>query len=483
MKKTNKLPMETILVFTGDQALPTGNFATTGTSINLADGQAGILSFDINSTVRPLGQYLENGDDSTEVQAIKIVQGTGASSNTQLADIWEVGEKSHLESGIIRNNRIRSVMVKLPRFATLGAQVATTFDTPVDLGVYNAFLELKSVRYEKEYGITNSNSLYADAPVIDFTAEGTVSPLDYILTNLVADFNSQSKAVTSNTHRGNQSFVVFGVKVAGGSGQALGTITPTTNINFQTIDSVTQTLTSSVELCQALARLVQDSALTTSSTIENVDITTAGAAAKIDAIIIVGLPQSLAAYYDDVEQQMVFPRINFGGDFIAETDPTVTTAYPMEGTGHSRKWNIFNRKRAQLNIHTKQNQPKDDWFSEGTSYIDLAKAFYTSYIIEHYDTESTLTWQVQSPKKAILLFRGEPLSSFTVNVANIATRLASSLSPVPFSTSTDAGTGTASSVTVAAINTVLSDWLEHARLTYGSFPVGGDAVAAGTYLS
>jgi hypothetical protein len=482
MKKTNKLPMEQILVITGDQALPTGNFNTSGTAINLANGQIGVMSFDINSTVRPLGQYLVDGDDSTEVQAIKLVQGTGTSSNTQLSDIWEVGEKSHVESGIIRNDRIRSVMTKLPRFATLGAQAATNFDTPKDLGVYNAFLSLGSTRFEKEYGVTNSNSMYADAPVVNFTAEGTVSPLDFILTNMVSDFNSQSKAVTSNTHRGNQPFVVFGVKLAGGAGQALGTITPATQITFQTVNGVNQILTSSVELVQTLARLVQDSALTVTSTIEVVDITTAGAAAKIDALIVVGLPQSLAAYYDDVEQRMVFPRINFGGDFIAETDPTVVTAYPSEGTGHSRKWNIQNRKRAQLNVHTKQNHPDDDWFSEGVSYINLAKAFYTSYIIEYYDTESTLTQQVQSPKRTTLLFRGEPLSSFTVTVTNVVTRIAANDTPIPFVTSTDAGTGTVSAVTVAAVNTVLSDWLEHARVTYGSFPVGGDAVAGGVYL-
>jgi len=76
------------------------------------------------------------------------------------------------------------------------------------------------------------------------------------------------------------------------------------------------------------------------------------------------------------------------------------------------------------------------------------------------------------------------LCSFTVNVANVATRVAASSTPIPFSTSNDAGTGTASSVTVAAIEAVLTAWLEHARTTGSvNFKVGGDAVAAGTYLS
>lgn len=485
MKKTNKLPMETILVATGDQANPSGTFASATTALNLANGQIGILSYDANSTVRPLGSYLAAGDDSAEVQAIKLVQGTPNSSQTQLADIWEVGDKSHLETGIIKRNNIRSVYVKKAAFATLGAQACSAFTAPVDLGNYNAYLQLKSVRFQKEYGVMNNNVIYASAPITDFTAQGTVSPLDYVLTYLVTDFNSNSKAVSSNTRQGNQPFVVFGVKAAGGSGQALGTITPTTQITFQTTNGVAQKLTSSVELCQALARLVQDNAaLTNTSTIENVDITTAGAAAKIDTLIVVGLPQSLAAYYDNVEQQMVFPTVQFSGDFISNVDPTVTTCYPSEGTGHSRKWKIRSDWRNQLNIHTKQNTPHDDWFSEGKSYIDLAKAFYTSMSIEYYDTENTLTLQIQDPKRVTVLFQCEPLSSFTVNVANIVTRIAASNTPVPFVTSNGAGTGTASAVMVPSIEAILTPWLEHARTTgAANFTVGGDAIPGGVYLS
>jgi len=55
--------------------------------------------------------------------------------------------------------------------------------------------------------------------------------------------------------------------------------------------------------------------------------------------------------------------------------------------------------------------------------------------------------------------------------------------PVPVSTSNDAGTGTASAVTVASVEAILSAWLEHARTTGTNFQVLGDAVAGGTYLS
>lgn len=483
-QRTNKLPMTSILVMTGDKVMPTGTFTTATTALNLQSGQLGALSMDPNSVVRTYGEYLRSGDDSTEVQAIKLVQGTPASAQTQTADIWEVGDKGFVESGIIRKGNIRSVMVKKARFATLGAQAITGFPTPTDVGNYNAYLNLKSVRYEKEYGITNPNSMYSAVPLTNFTAAGITQPLDWVLQRIAVNFNSQSKLVTTGQRKGNKNFVVLGVKVAGGSGQALGTITPTSSFNFETVNGSTQSMASSVELVQALAQLVQDSALTTSSTIEVLDLSTAGAAAKIDALIVIGLPHSLAAYYDGVEQQMVTPYINFGGDFISgTTDPTVVTCYAQEGTGHTRKWDLYNRWRNQLNVHTKQVQPQDDWFSEGKSYIDLSKAFYASYEIDYFDTENTLTVQVTSPKKAILLFRCEPLSSFTVNVANVVTRIAAGSTPVPFSTSDDAGTGTASAVMVASVEAVLSAWLEHARTTGTNFKVGGDATAAGVYLS
>lgn len=484
-RKTNKLPMEVVLVSKGDQALPTGSFTTTGTNLNLQDGQIGALSWDINSSVRAAGNYIVTGDDSNEVRAIKLVQGTPVSQNTQLADPFEVGDKSHVETGVIKKDAIRSVAVKKAAFATLGAQAMTNFPTIVNNGQYFTYLTLKSTKYYKEYGVNNPNSLYAAAPVTDYTAAGVVNSLDHVLQYIAHSLNMNSKAVSTNTRKGNKSFVVLGLKAGGGTGQALGTITPTTNITFATINGVNQVLKSSVELCQTLARLVQDNAaLTNTSTIEVLDITNAGAAAKIDALIVVGLPHSLAAYYDNVEQQMVTPIFNPGGAFISGVDPVITVCNAQEGTGHSRKWSYYLRNRAQLNVHTKQNTPVNDWFSEGVSYVDLAKQFYTSYTIEYFDIESTLTLERVSPKRAIMLFRCEPLSTFVVNVANIVTRIAANNTPVPFVTSNDAGTGTASANVVAGVEAVITAWLEHARTTADEgFSVHGDAIAGGVYLS
>ncbi len=173
IKKSNKLPMEVILVATGDQALAVGSFQTAGNSVNIANGALGVMSYDPNSAVQPIGDYLLAGDDSNEVQAIRIVQGTPASANTLNADIWEVGDKSHIETGTIRKNQIKSVAVKKYVPGTLGAAAVTAFPTPVNDVEYLMYLKLDSTRLDKEYSTMNdaAKALNVDRKTINFRVE------------------------------------------------------------------------------------------------------------------------------------------------------------------------------------------------------------------------------------------------------------------------------------------------------------------------
>lgn len=486
-KRTNKLPMEDILVVKGNVAPPTGKFTTSGSALNISDGQWAPLSWDFDSSVRSLGNYIQSGDDSNEVQAIKVVLGTPASSNVNLADPWQAGDQAYLQSGVIRKTNIRSVAVKKARYAQYGGQVITDFTTPLNDTQYTATLRLLSVRNDRYFGDNDEVISATAGAAVNFTTLGTTNPLDYVLQRLAYNFNLQSKAVSVTNNglkKGNRNFLVFGVKLAGGSGQVLNTIAPGTSIPFMTVNGVSNTYTADIPLVQSLAYLVQDSAdLLGTSTIENIDITTAGAAAKIDALIVVGLPHTLAAAYDDVEQAQTKPELNLGGGFRLQATPfTVTNVAPNEGTGQGSKWLINWRHRAGLNVHTKQIQPMGDWFIEGKSYIN-PDYLYASYIIEYYDTEETLTGTEVDPKRLVLLFRNEVASSFTINVANVVTRIAAGNSPINIITSNDAGTGTAGTTMVTAVENILTAWLEHARTTGNPFTVTGDAVAGGTYLS
>lgn len=563
-RKTNKLPMIDYLVVTGDQALASGSLVTAGTNFNIANGQLGLLSWDATSSVKARGTFLASGDDSSEVQAVRLVVGTPVSANTQLADVWGVSDSALIHSGVIYKNSITSIAVKKAVLPVFGAQAITNFTAPVNNVQYDLYVKLDSVRYDREYSTMNDNVIHASAPVVNFTALSTTSPLDYVLENLAYTLNLSSKAVSAPVKgiRGNKSYVVLGVKAAptavvaptvptvtltggvvtaisggtggsgytvppvvatsggspstaatitaqinsagaitgytivnggagygttptitltGGLGQVIGTVTPTTNITFMNVDGVPQVLKSSNELCQTLARLVKDNPqLTATSTIEVIDKDVAGAYARIDGLIVVGLAQDRAAIYDNVEQLQVRPYVNVGKGFLAAaTDPTVTTCNPIEGTGQGWKWKINEDWRAGVDTFTKQVQPHGDWFSLGKSYLNI-NYLYTSYIIDYFDTENTLTTFEVSPKQAVLFFRSEIPSSFTVTVNNIIARPNTDIQIV---TSNDAGTGTASATTVAAVEAVVSPWFEHARVNGNPFTVTGDAVAGGTYLS
>ena len=486
MIKSNRLPAAyDILVARGDQALPTGAMVTATTAFNLADGQLGVLSYDPNSAVRALGNFLVSGDDSAEVQAIKVVAGTPKSNATHTVSLWEDGDLAKQEINVIRRGQIHSVSVKKATFGKLSAQVISNFGTPANDTAYKAYLTLGGVNIEKTYG-ANNKVLVAEIPAVNFTTAGISQPKDYVLQQLAFQWNSNSRLCLRNgfSNKGKEDFVVFGVNVAGGSGQVIGTVTPTTSIAFDTRNGINQTLTLGEAGVTALAQLVHsDSNLTATSTIERIDVLTAGAAAKVDALIVIGLERELVSAFDDQPQRITTVEVNLSDSFrLTATKPVTTTCNGEEQVNTGRLWLNEWRTRAGLMVHTRQDRPHGDWFNEGKNYINESKR-YTSYVVDYFDKEATLTGDQGAQKRLVILLPCEKLSSFTVNVNNVITRIAAGNTPITMTTSNDAGTGTASANTVAGLEAVLSAWLEHSRTTAGSFVVTGDAAAGGVYLS
>jgi hypothetical protein len=458
---------------------------TTTTALNLLNGQLGVLSYDKDSVVRKLGNFLVAGDDSSEVTAIKLVQGTPLSGQTQNVSVWEEGDLGFVQSGIIRKNNLLSVAVKKADHGQWGGQAFTAFPVPKNDLTYGGFLNVDSARIDGAYP-NNDRTTYVSAPVVNFTDEGITQPLDYVLTHIATQFNSQSKLVTRNGSgfRGNKEFVVLGIKVAGGTGVALGTITPTTSVPFDIRNGVTQVMQFGFAGVSTLADLMQKNTdLTATSTIEVLNSKTAGAAAKVDALIVLGVPHTPSPAFDNRMQLQVTPSLELTPTFTnGVVDPTKTIASAKEQVNTGRQWSINWSNRPGLMVHTMQNQPMGDFFLEGKSYINPAKN-YTSYSIEFTDTDDALNNEYRGQKKVVVLLPCEVLSSFVPTVTNVATRLAALSTAYPFVTSNDAGTGTASANTVSQLEAVLTAWLEHARTTGLQFTVTGDAIAGGVYLS
>ena len=483
-KRTNKSAMPVIMTVTGDRVLQsTGSLVGVTTALGIADGNIGLISWDYNGS-EPLGDFMQAADCTVaNVSAIKVVRGTPASANTTLADLWEVGDKTHLESGIIRPENIRSVTTKVGRFAQWGASTISGFSTPQDNVEYKAYLRLLSVRNDKYYG-DNDNVLHVSVPATDFTALGTTDPLDYVLQNLGDQLNRYGKytALNSSHKKGNHNTLTLGINTAGGGGTVLNAIAEGDTISFIVIDGVTSTFVADKAFIQALAQACVDATIDwDTATLETIDVTAAGTAATINALISFGLPHKTAAYFDNIEQVQTRVELNIGGGF--QTDSTVVTpvnSAPVEGTGQGSKWAIVSADRYLTTVHTKQVKPFGEFFSTGKDYIDPNK-LYTSVIVDYYDTEETLSTTVKSPKQLILLFTCEADALFTVDVQSCGDNIVLGNAPINvFAVSDDSGTGTVATNVATSFESLFTAWFENARGLY-NFDLNGDAVA-GNYL-
>ena len=483
-KRTNKLSIPVIMTVTGDRVLQsTGSLVGATTALGIANGNIGLISWDYNGS-EPLGDFLQAGDCTVaNTSAIKIVRGTPASANTTQADIWEVGDKAYLESGIIRPEYVRSVTTKVGRFAQWGASTITGFSTPQDNTEYKVYARLLSVSNDKIYG-DNDNVLHASVPATDFTALGTVDSLDYVLQNLGDQLNRYGKYTALNsTHRkGNQNILVLGINSAGGGGDVLNAIAEGDTISFIEIDGVTSTFVADKAFIQALAQACVDASIDWDvATLEVINSVTPGSAATIDTLIAFGLPRTTAAYFDNVEQVQTRIELNVGSGF--QSDSTVVTpvhSSPNEGTGQGSKWVIASADRYLTTVHTKQVKPFGEFFATGKDYVDATK-LYTSVIVDYYDTEETLSTTVKSPKQLIILFTCEADSAFTVDVQSVGDNLVAGDAPIDVHTvSSDAGTGTVATNVATSFESLFTAWFENARSIF-NFELHGDAVA-GNYL-
>lgn len=189
-----------------------------------------------------------------------------------------------------------------------------------------------------------------------------------------------------------------------------------------------------------------------------------GAATNIDSLIFIGLDHTKSKYADNIMQVMTTIDVNLTSSFTNTYETQVT---PEEGTGQGWKWVIENDDRAQLQVHTQQNQPFMEEFSKGYSHI-VGTDNYTTTTIEYYDVENTMTTRETHPKKLHILL---PSAATCTTVSGVVTNLASG----------DAiATATSATNTVTDLNNTLGAWLITAQ-PYSGHRVLGDATSS-TYF-
>lgn len=595
VKRSNFRDMEQILVGDGDQALASGSLVGTGTSLNIASDQLGVLSWDADGTIAK-GNFITAGTNSTQVAAIKLAQGTGASSNITAADIWEVGEKAYVDSGIIHRDLIRSVTSKLGKVGSYDSDVLTGFDTPVTGADYTAYVRLRSVRNDRDFG-DNDNVLSAVVPAYD--SFSGVDATDLVLQNLAAKINERSKLVYSGPGRGTgtEDVVCFAINTAGGNGQALGTITLNTAINIQSNNGQVSSIVADHQLVHTIAKWINESALTASSTIELIDLVNSageglsatgtltttgnftandevtigantytfvaspssaydvdlgataaislsnlaaaingtgtpgteyaagtvvhptvtavatattleitaitggtggnsivltedtdgggtwsvsgsgtlagGTAGNVDALVVMGLDATRAAYFDDIKEVRTYVTTNLADGFRASGyDFTRSHAAGEQDVNTGFAWWVEDRERARLQTHTLQNQPHNGFFSEGFTYVDKDQPYYTSYIVDYYDYEDVLGGvRHTQPKQTIILLDAVVT---TQTVAQALARIVAGNPAIPVATD--------DTTTTAALEASLGAWLDHAAANYSGHATKGDAATGAIFV-
>lgn len=288
MKRSNLKYREVFLVATGNQAmLKTGNISASGNATNIASGQLGVIAATnqqahlnagdlLTSTNNPAGAAANTAQN---VPAIQIVQGTPNSADTSQNVGWFYEDPNFVKSSIIRANTVRSFTYQLYALPVLSSVMFSGWaDSNVEsIKDYTVYTEFRSRRNDRDYG-QNVEQLPVTFETPDLTALAPDSKLDYLITNLVYRINQQSKLWRDTTSRGNRNVVALAINAAGGNGTALGTIALNDTIPFaKTAEDDTLSLTVDRPMLNTLANVIDNTAsVTTSSTIEVVDLDTAG---------------------------------------------------------------------------------------------------------------------------------------------------------------------------------------------------------------
>lgn len=433
LRKTSKPMQEYFLVATGNQAFPTSGAAyNTGSSMNLANGQLGVI--------RPeLGTFIDGTNDavSNGVLAIQILQGTSKSANMSSVVGWTGLETPEcVKSPVIPANSILQVTTKLPVIGTYGSLAYTSLSAPTADTSYSLNVKLRSVRKDKTFGgnVEQLSSVYVS---------GSTAPTQaVVLSNLVTKLNQYSKAnnlVPPHKYMGNRRHVVaFGIDTDGsGSGQAIGTLAINNTISVMTDGVNTMTITVTKEMIQTLKAWIDSAPYAATAEIVNVSTASTGSS-DVDSIIVMGLDHSEAIAYDDTAQV----RVDVSGTTITWPDGTYTETIlssPIETTGTGRAYKIQFQDRAFGQKGNEQLAGFTDTIIYPFETIDET-ALYTATAID-FTTEEAVNNDVSHQNERVWILVPATDNSGSATGATGVT------------TSTNAAT------TVSSLNTILGAWL------------------------
>lgn len=446
---TNKQYTEYFLVHGDGTDLPaSGDLFGTGTSVNLSDGQLGVIwgrSYGGNS----YGHFLLAGDTpSIDIApVIKVVQGTSNSANFSELYGWHYDIPAFSATPEIRANTIQRVSSKVHGVATYSTLLVDGWGTPASNTRYAMNLKLRSVRKDRTYGGN------VDQWTVDYTTgdiSGSANAVGELLMGLGNKINLHSKQFNAlpDFNTGTKQVFALGIDISGGDGTTIGTAAVGDSINVWTYNGTTYSVTLTKEMLQTLTDTVAATNLTNTSTIE---VITTAAPDTVDALLLVGMDHDLARAHDDVYARKVSVEATVNDNITA----TVTTgADAKEDNGSGRNLKIWFNERAFGQTGNLQLAGYSDQLITPIEYIDETKR-YTTHVIDTYNQDVINNDHIHNQTRIWILMEATD-DSGTATVAGgitVSTKDTSALS---------------------GLNAVLGAWL----LTNNAFEINGDSTTS-----
>ena len=397
-----KRRVESYLITKSDQAVVangTTAFATSAGVVNLGDGQLGVFDFNGLGS-NPANVAIAPGTTTADSPEIFIAQGTPYSASPSPNNIAGQFKRTSESSGRIigRNARLwKGTLYQAPVqcAVTLGAPTSSPLQINVnDLTAYEILTTFRGVRTDLNNSLSGRASIRVTYTTPDYSTLGTVAPLDALVQNLVHQTNMNSSLISSNNSKGVLPFVALAINSGGGTGVAIGSISTGTasgyGFNFD------------AQQVAALAEVVANTAttfITNSSTVEPIDLTTAGSATNCDIILQLGVDEQIA-YVDRIPSRKV--RLDVGLiDGFASTVNVQKPSLPIEGQGLSRQLKIRYDSSAGQRIYT-QNRTEYPVILPPNYFVE--DETYDIYLIEHFalTVPDDLVGYNDSPQKVII---------------------------------------------------------------------------------
>lgn len=391
---------EFFLLATGNQTVIADGVTTLvdsdGTT-NLASGQLGVFHSGLGGT-NTMNTAISTGDTVAESPKIIIAQGTADAADAGLGSDGFFNKpyrKSHEIVG--RNVRVWSgkayVAPELNAWV-IGADdgAADAIGTPLDNTTYSVRVTFHGRRYDEMFNIRTRKSIVASVTTPDYTALGTVNPLDHLIQNLVYELNKNSRLIVTNGRRGNENFVAMAVRFEAGFSGANSTTNVSTldsldgaqavtGYGFST-DAETATANNNSQMGAAFVNMVADTAVDvdTDTQVVDIDIATAGVATSgCNGIIIIGL-NALTIGEDRIPQVKTRLVVSLGENFLS----SVTCAESSdveEGSGVPRQLQLlYNDTQGQREYPANQNRVEFPVIAPPVTFDTTA--IYSIYIIE-----------------------------------------------------------------------------------------------------